>query len=396
MLWKTWGSPGEDRARIRLESASMRGAGPEIAVVGAGVVGLACAAERARAGRSVVVLERHDRPGTETSSRNSQVIHAGLYYLPGSLKAVACIEGRELLYERCARLGIAHRRLGKLVVATTGDEVATLGAIREGAVASGAGELEWLDEHQVKRLEPRVKAVAALLSRRSGIVDAHALMDSYQAELESLGGRVVVRTRVVALTWTGEHWRVDTIGADGERYVLEVPCVVNVAGLEADRMAALAGLDVDALGWRVKLCKGDYFSPVPSLGALTSRLVYPVPSGGGLGAHVTLDLGGRFRFGPDAEYVDRVHYEVDPAKSERFAAAVQRYLPDVRAEHLVPEMSGIRPKLQGPGEPFRDFVVAESSAMGAPAMVHLVGIESPGLTASGALARRVAKLLPRP
>jgi L-2-hydroxyglutarate oxidase LhgO len=373
----------------------MQGVGPDVAVFGAGVVGLACAAELARDGRSVVVLERHDRPGTETSSRNSQVIHAGLYYVPGSLKAVACIEGRELLYERCARLGIAHRRLGKVVVATADEEIAALESIRKGAAASGAGELEWLDERQVKQLEPRVKAVAGLFSPRSGIVDAHALMESYQAELESFGGKLVLRTRVVGLGWTGEHWSVDTIGPDGKGYTLEVPWVVNAAGLEADRVAALAGLDVDALGWRVKLCKGDYFSPVPSLGALVSRLVYPVPSGGGLGAHVTIDLGGRLRFGPDSEYVDRVSYEVDPAKTARFAAAVRRYLPDVRAEHLVPEMSGIRPKLQGPGEPFRDFVVAESSALGAPAMVHLVGIESPGLTAAGALARRVVELLSR-
>ena len=391
MGWGLQRGPAPESANIH----PMRSAGPEVAVVGAGVVGLACAAELARAGRSVVVLERHDRPGTETSSRNSQVIHAGLYYAPGSLKAVACIEGRELLYERCARLGIGHRRLGKIVVATTEAEIAALETIRDGAVASGAGALDWLDERQLKRLEPRVRAVAGILSPRSGIIDAHALMDSYQAELEAHGGSVVLRTAVAGLAWTGERWRVDTIGPDGETYALDVPYVVNSAGLEADRVAALAGLDVDALGWRVKLCKGDYFSPVSSLGALVSRLVYPVPSGGGLGAHVTLDLGGRFRFGPDAEYVDRVSYEVDPAKTERFAAAVQRYLPDVRAEHLVPEMSGIRPKLQGPGEPFRDFVVAETSAHGAPAMVHLVGIESPGLTASGALARRAVELLGR-
>lgn len=188
-------------------------------------------------------------------------------------------------------------------------------------------------------------------------------------------------------------WRVETIGPDGTSFAFDTALVVNAAGLAADRVAERAGIDVDEQAWRLHFCKGDYFGAAPRLGALTRHLVYPLPGSGGLGAHVTIDLGGRYRFGPDAEWVDEISYRVDPAKRERFAEAVRRYLPEVRAEDLHPEMAGIRPKRVGPGGPFADFVVEETSALGAPGMVQLIGIESPGLTAAGSIARRVASLL---
>jgi L-2-hydroxyglutarate oxidase LhgO len=370
-----------------------RGSG-EIAVLGAGVIGLACGAELARRGRTVWVLERHEAPGRETSSRNSEVIHAGIYYPPGSLKARSCVEGRELLYARCERHGIGHRRLGKLIVATRDAELPALEAIAERATTAGAGGIAWLDEPEVREREPRVRACAGVWSPNTGIVDGHGLMASYEAELRAHGGELVTHTRVVGLAAKTHGWTVETIDGGGDSFTLDVGAVVNAAGLEADRVAELAGLDVDALGWRIHPCKGDYFSVAPSLGALTNHLVYPVPAGdGGLGVHVTIDMGGRLRLGPDATYVDAIDYAVDPAKAEAFAEAARRYLPEVRAEHLAPEMSGIRPKLAGPGDPFRDFVVAESSEAGAPGMVHLVGIESPGLTASASLARSAADLL---
>jgi L-2-hydroxyglutarate oxidase LhgO len=371
----------------------MSSPGPQVAIIGAGVVGLACGAELARSGCGVVVLERHARPAHETSSRNSGVLHAGIYYPEGSLKALCCVEGRDLLYERCARLGIPHRRIGKLIVAADPGELGALDQIRTRAVANGAGGISALDAREVAQREPRVRALAALWSPNSGIVDAHALADSFQAELEAAGGEVAFRTEVLALQPAGSGWRIETRGPDGERFGLEVGSVVNSAGLECDRVAALAGVDVDALGWRLRPCKGDYFAAAPGLGALTRHLVYPVPAGGGLGIHVTVDLGGRYRLGPDAEYVERPSYAVDPAKAERFAASVARWLPEIRPEHLSPEMAGVRPKLQGPGEPFRDFVIADGAAAGAPGTVHLIGIESPGLTAAPALARRVARLV---
>jgi L-2-hydroxyglutarate oxidase LhgO len=366
---------------------------PEVAIIGAGVVGLACAAELARAGRRVLVIERHARAAQETSSRNSQVVHAGIYYPAGSLKALCCVEGRQLVYERCTRLGIPHRRVGKLIVAADPGEVDALEPIRARALANGAGQVELIGAAEVRAREPRVRAHAALWSPESGIVDADALAQSFQAELEAAGGEVVFRTSVAALEPSQGAWRVHTRGPDGEAFALEVERVVNAAGLESDRVAALAGVDVDACGWRLRPCKGDYFAAAPSLGALTRHLVYPVPAGPGLGIHVTLDLGGRYRLGPDAEYVERPTYAVDPAKAKVFADSVSRWLPELRAEHLSPDTAGIRPKLQGPGEPFRDFVVADGATVGAPGTVHLVGIESPGLTASPALARRVARLL---
>jgi L-2-hydroxyglutarate oxidase LhgO len=216
-------------------------------------------------------------------------------------------------------------------------------------------------------------------------------MASYQAEAEAHGASIVLQTTVVALERVAGGWTVETRSPAGERFSLRSPMVVNAAGLDADRIAEAAGLDVDKLGWRHRLCKGDYFAVAPSLGRLARHLIYPVPVPGGLGTHVTVDLGGSFKLGPDVEYIDRPRYDVDPAKGERFASAVGRYLPEIRAEHLTPDFAGVRPKLQGPGEPFGDFVIEEAGAHGAPGLINLIGIESPGLTAAGAIAERVAR-----
>jgi L-2-hydroxyglutarate oxidase LhgO len=364
-----------------------------IAVIGAGVVGLACAAALAQNGHDVVVLERNAGVGRETSARNSGVIHAGLYYPRGSRKAELCVAGRIALYERCRARGIAHRRTGKLVIASASDEVSALEVLAARGEANGVPDLRLLDAREVRALEPRVRAVAALLVPQTGIVDAHELCSSYQAELESCGGRVVLRTSVCGLARDARGWRVGTRDDTGERTVLRARSVVNAGGLEADRIATLAGIDVGDAGYALQLCKGDYFAIAPALGRLSDHLIYPLPpADGGLGVHVTVDLGGRFRLGPDACYVDAPSYDVDAANAERFAASVRRYLPEIRAEHLSPDGAGVRPKLQGPGQPFRDFVIAEESARGLPGLVNLIGIESPGLTAAGAIADAVAKL----
>ncbi len=359
-------------------------------VIGAGVIGLAAAAALASRQRSLLVLERRGGVGQEVSSRNSEVIHAGLYYPPGTLKARTCVEGRERLYQRCSEHRVPHRRTGKLVVATSPEELEGLSALAERALANGAGAVELLSAGEVSRREPRIRALGALWSPESGIVDAHALVTSYQAEAEAHGAQIVLRTTVVALERDGDAWVVETESAEGDRFSVRSPVVINAAGLSADRVAQWAGLDIDRLGWRIHPCKGDYFAAVPSLGRLTERPVYPLPASGGLGIHVTPDLGGRYRLGPDVEYVDQPRYDVDPQKAEPFAEAVARYLPEIRTEHLTPEFAGVRPKLQRPGEAFRDFVIEEGSAHGAPGLVNLIGIESPGLTAAGAIAERVA------
>jgi len=364
-----------------------------VLVVGAGVVGLAAAAALARRGRSVLVLERHAAIARETTSRNSEVIHAGLYYPEGSLKATLCVEGREALYARCASHGIPHRELGKLVVATAADELGALEALCARGTANGAPGLQLIDADAVRAREPAVEAVAGLLSPRTGIVDAHALTLSYAAEAEAGGASVLLRNRVVDIGPRGDRYTVVAEDAEGERSEVACAAVVNAAGLEADRIAALVGLDVDAIGYRIHPCKGDYFSLAPGAPYEFNGLVYPLHGAAGLGVHVTLDLAGRVRLGPDTEYVAAPHYAIDAGKGARFAEAAGRYLPGLRAEWLSPDYAGVRPKLAGPGEPFRDFVVQEESARGLPGFVNLVGIESPGLTAAGAIADMVAQLI---
>lgn len=394
----------------------------DVVVVGAGAVGLACAAGLARRGRQVLVLERHAALARETSSHNSQVIHAGLYYPRDSQKAKCCVRGRELLYQRCAELRIPHRQTGKLVVATEPQEIEALEALRAQGEANGAPGLQMLGGAAVAVREPAVRALAGLLSPRSGIVDAHALCLSWAAELEAAGGALLFGCEALALSRARRGWRIEarsgvtppalhtppaaeaaggagpgaptaTAGAAVELAEVEAAAVVNAAGIWADRVAALAGVDVEAAGYRIHPCKGDYFALAPAAPLRFSHLVYPIHGRAGLGVHITLDLAGRVLLGPDANYVARPDYAVDAGKAALFAEAAGRYLPGLRAEWLSPDQAGIRPKLAGPGESFRDFVVAEESARGLPGLVNLVGIESPGLTAAPAIAERVAGLL---
>jgi len=365
----------------------------DVAVVGAGVVGLAAAAALAAAGRSVVVVERNRAIAQEVTARNSEVIHAGIYYPQGSLKAELCVAGRRALYERCERLGIPHRNLGKLIVAVRDDELPTLEDLHARAHANGVREVAFIDAAEVRRREPDVAAVGALDSPVTGIVDAHALSLSYAAEAERHGALFAMQTEVHAIEAIVGGYRLAARGSDGEAGDIVAAAVVNAAGLASDRVAECAGLDVDARGYRLHPCKGDYFSLAPGAPLRVAGLVYPVPAAAGLGVHATLDLGGRIRFGPDAEYVSKLRYEVDAAKGAEFAAAVQRYLPRLQPGWLQPDYAGIRPKLAGPGEAFRDFVIEEESDAGLPGFVNLIGIESPGLTASSAIADRVVSLL---
>jgi L-2-hydroxyglutarate oxidase LhgO len=365
----------------------------DVLVVGAGVVGLATGAALAKRGRSVVVLERHGAIARETTSRSSEVIHAGLYYPEGSLKARCCVEGREAVYARCAERGIPHRALGKIVVATSEDELPRLEALAAQAERNGVRDLRWLDAAEIRAREPHVAARAGFLSPRTGIVDAHALALSFAAEGEAHGLQLALASELVALERVPGGWRAEARDPAGARSSVRAAAVVNAAGLASERVAALAGIDVDAAGYRLYPCKGDYFALAPGAPLRFAGLVYPLHGQAGLGVHVTLDLGGRIRLGPDAEYVAAPRYDVDAGKSVAFAEAARRYLPALRAEWLAPDFAGVRPKLAGPGVAFRDFVIAEEGARGLPGLVNLVGIESPGLTAAPAIAERVAALL---
>jgi L-2-hydroxyglutarate oxidase LhgO len=364
--------------------------GFEVVVIGAGVIGLAIAAVLSDEGRSVLILEQAPDIARGITSRNSEVVHAGIYYPPKSLKAELCVRGRERLYAWCADHRVETRRLGKLIVATRPEEETILEDLLVRGRANGAPGLEVLDGAAVARLEPAVVARAALASPETGIVDAHGFSSSLLAAAESKGAILALENTVESLDARPFGWRIGVRGPTGERERVDAGLVIDAAGLESDRVAALAGLDVDGLGWRQHPCKGDYFTLAPGHSVALERLIYPVPQRAGLGIHATLDLGGRVRFGPDAVYVDRVDFEVDPGKASAFRQAVSRYLPGLAAAELVPDQAGIRPKLAGPGEAFRDFVVEETSAEGAPGFVACIGIESPGLTAALAIADRVA------
>lgn len=362
----------------------------ECIVIGAGVVGLAVARRLALAGIETLVLEREAVHGAHASSRNSEVIHAGLYYPPGSLKARLCVRGREQLYRYCAERGIAHHRCGKLVVATIGDERTTLQRYFDTAVRNGVTDLRWMTSEEVAEREPAVRCVAALWSPSTGIVSSHELMQALLGDLEAHGGVLACRADVVGgRRGRGSH-RV-FVEQHGVQSELEARWLVNAAGLDAQHVArSFDGLDVATIPPRF-LAKGHYFtlqgrSPF-------GRLVYPVAAGGGLGIHVTLDLAGVVRFGPDVEWVTTVDYAVDETRQAAFVAAIRRYYPDLDPTRLQAGYTGIRPKLAGPDEPAADFRIQGPEWHGVEGLVNLYGIESPGLTAALAIADEVAARL---
>jgi len=364
-----------------------------LTVVGAGVVGLAVAARLAARFPETVILERRERHGSETSSRNSEVIHGGMYYPTGSWKARLCVRGRPLLYELAERAGFPYRRTGKLIVALAPQETDALEQLLARGTANGV-PLELIGQQAARRLEPAVPALAAVLSPTTGIVSAHGLMDALLRQARDAGALLQPRAELVGLERRDRDYRLLVQTPDGTE-TLTSERVVNAAGLESDRVAALAGIDVVAAGYRLYWWKGSYFAVSGRRAHVLQHLVYPVPDHVSLGIHAVLGLEGRLRFGPDAELVEdrRPDYAVPESKRAAFAAGVRRLVPGIAPEELSPDIAGIRPKLQGPGEGFRDFVIAEESARGLPGLVNLVGIDSPGLTSALAIAEEVERLL---
>ncbi|MFN8725163.1 MAG: NAD(P)/FAD-dependent oxidoreductase [Rhodospirillales bacterium] len=358
-------------------------------VAGAGVVGLAVARALARAGRDVIVLEAADAIGTETSSRNSEVIHAGIYYPTGSLKARLCVAGKHFIYDYCAARGLPHRRCTKLIVATDASQIASLEKLRTQAAANGVEDLELIEGAAARALEPELTCVAALLSPSTGIVDSHALMLAYQGEAEDHGAMLAFETPVVGGYVANDGIVLATGGASPMQ--IKARTFVNAAGLGAQRIATaidgIAQTHVPPLYY----AKGNYFA----LQGRTpfSRLIYPVPAPGGLGVHITIDLAGQARFGPDVEWIDAIDYDVDPKRSDSFYAEVRRYWPGLKDGAIQPSYSGIRPKIvpQGAGNP--DFLIQGPETHGVVGYYALYGIESPGLTASGAIGAYVADLV---
>lgn len=361
-------------------------------IIGAGALGLACAARLAEPNRSLLIVEAEPLIGSHSSSRNSEVIHAGLYYPPGSLKAELCLEGRERLYRWCAEHQVAHRRLGKLLVAVSDAERGKLEALASNARACGVDDLQPLDRAQLLGLEPALRGVAALLSPSTGIIDSHAYLQSLLAAAERRGAQLVLQTRVERLEPSGDGWLASGRSA-GEPFQLKAQRVVNAGGLFAQQLAQhTSGLAPELIA-PLHLCQGRYFSY--SGRSPFQHLIYPLPEANtaGLGIHATLDLAGQLRFGPDTHYLEQIDYRVDEQLREPFASAIRRYYPGLDPARLVPGYSGVRAKLSGPGEPPADFIIQTSVEHGLPGLANLFGIESPGLTASLAIAERVAHML---
>jgi L-2-hydroxyglutarate oxidase LhgO len=336
----------------------------------------------------VLVLERSRAIGTGTSSRNSEVVHGGLYYTPGSLKARLCVSGRRLLHAYCAERGIAQRKLGKFVVGTRPEHEAKLAQILATAQANGVENIDWIEPRAAIAAEPALRCLAALHSRETGIVDSHALMLALRGDLERAGGTIAFDAPLERATRADGQWRLATGGA--EPFALACDWLVNCAGLQAQDVAATIEPLPASQVPRLVLARGCYFA-LPGR-APFSRLIYPVPVDGGLGVHLTLDLAGQARFGPDVEWIDRIDYTVDPARAAPFYAEIREYWPQLPDGVLQPAYAGIRPKLSGPGEPARDFVIDGPQAHGVPGLVNLFGIESPGLTACLAIGAEVARL----
>jgi L-2-hydroxyglutarate oxidase LhgO len=366
----------------------------DITIIGAGVVGLAVAAQLARTSRQVYVLEKNESFGLETSSRHSGVIHAGIYYPQNSLKAKLCVEGNRRLYELCQQYGIGHRRLGKLIVATSDEESGELEALLERGRGNGVEGLRRLSRRELRELEPNVAGVAAVLSPSTGIIDSHALMQYFIARVVEGGAQIAYRTKVVGIEKLADGYEVE-VEDSGGRSSFITRVLVNSAGLYSDRIAEMAGIDIDGAGYRLHYCKGDYFSLRKRPSTQVSRLVYPVPPSNiaGIGIHITFDLEGRVRLGPDIEYVDSLDYAIDRRQQKLFYDSVARLLPSIEYDDLEPEMAGIRPKLQEPGGEIRDFVICDEGDRGLPGLVNLIGIESPGLTAAPAIAEYVGGLV---
>jgi len=366
-----------------------------ITVIGAGVVGLAISQKITETNDNVFVIEKHNTFGQETSSRNSEVIHAGIYYPKGSLKAKLCVEGKHLLYNYCIRYDVPYKRCGKLIVATSEDEIRVIEGVRETAIKNGVDDLIVLDRERIKEMEPAIFALKALFSPSTGIIDSHSLMKQYETNTINNGGQIVYGSEVVAIKKIDTGYRVTIKDPDGKKYCFTSGKVINAAGLSSDIVSEMTGIKDETL--KIVFCKGEYFRINPPKNRLLNRLIYPVPHPKleHIGVHVTVDLSGGVKLGPDVRYLESniQDYRLTPSKQEAFYLSAKKFLPFLEFDDISPEMAGIRPKLQKPGEQIRDYYIKEESGRGFPGFINLIGMESPALTSSLAIANYVANLV---
>ena len=357
----------------------------QILVIGAGVVGLAVARAAALKGHEVIVAEAEPAIGTITSSRNSEVIHAGMYYPTGTLRAKHCVRGRRMLYEFCASHGVPHRKCGKLIVATSDAEMEKIKAIAVQGGINGVEGLEMIGGNAARAMEPELSCVGALHSPETGIIDSHAYMLALRGDIEAAGGAIALNTPVTGARRKGGQWQVDFGGAD--KGTFEFDAIVNCAGLRAQSVARTMEDYPQTRVPKLVLGKGNYFSYAGK--PVFSRLIYPTPMVGGLGVHVTLDLAGRLRFGPDVEWIEKEDYNVNVSRADVFYERIRTYWPGLRDGALTADYAGIRPKIGGPDEPQKDFLLDTPKEHGVPGLVQMFGIESPGLTSSLSLGEEV-------
>jgi L-2-hydroxyglutarate oxidase LhgO len=369
----------------------------DVIIVGAGVVGLAVAAELSScpSGMEIMLMERHSKFGQDTSSRNSEVIHAGMYYPPGSLKASLCVEGNRMLYDFCDRYHIPYQRLGKLIIARDESEIESIMGISNQGKINQVPGLQMLNKEEVKAIEPNISAVAALYSSTTGIIDSHKLMAQLERMAVSQGTMMAYMHKVIDVKRGADGYEIRFIGPDGEEDELACSWLINCSGLYSDFIPARLGIDVEEAGYKIYPVKGEYFSVSMSKSSLISHLIYPPPLKGlkGLGTHITKSLDGRARLGPNVQYVsEREDYDVDPSHIVEFYQAAKSYLPFIDMEDLQADMAGMRPKIQAPDGPVADFIIRHEADRGLEGLINLVGIESPGLTACLSIAKKVRQM----
>lgn len=363
-----------------------------IAIVGAGVVGLAVAYQLSNVYKNIVVIERNLSFGQEISSRNSEVIHSGIYYPENSLKAKLCVEGKHLLYEFCKKYNIPHRNLGKLIVATNDKEAGQLEYLIEQGRKNGVLDLEIISQKQITEIEPHIFGKLAIKSPSTGIVDSYNLMKCLYTIAKNQGVDIIYNTEVIEIEKKTNSYKIVVCNTQREKYNFETEILINCAGLSCDRIAKMVGINIEKEDYKLKYCKGEYFR-LKNKRLQLKKLIYPVPHTNYLGIHITLDLQDEIRLGPDATYINEIDYIVDEKKRKTFYESIRRFLPGIKENDLSPDIAGIRPKLQGENELFRDFIISNEKEKDYPNFINLIGIESPGLTSSLAIAKYVEYLL---
>ncbi|MCX6153758.1 MAG: NAD(P)/FAD-dependent oxidoreductase [Candidatus Kapabacteria bacterium] len=367
----------------------------DVLIVGAGVVGLSCSAILSSAGLSVLCVERHTSFGSETSSRNSEVIHAGIYYPQNSLKALLCVAGNRSLYDWCNKYQVPHRRLGKYIVASTEDELSKLESIYSNSQKNDVPDISRITQSEINRMEPNVRAMEALFSASTGIIDSHKLMESFEYVARENGCDFAYNHKLVSIEKLNVCFKSTLILPDNNKFDVKTNFIINSAGLESDNIAAMAGIDIEKENYRLHFCRGHYFRIKSSKKHLATHLIYPIPPSHGLGIHLTIDMNSELKLGPDTDFLENniYNYTVSEELKDKFYSAASLYLKGLEREDIYPDQAGIRPKLRATGDEFRDFIIQDESDKGLPKLINLIGIESPGLTCSIEIGKMVKNMV---